>query len=93
MIVGCEGPGIAEPRSMRAMWRVTPLRLSIYPSIYLSIWPHLRLVHGAAVHTVVLVRQLKALTVVADDHEGRVVQPPRTLEDAVHLLDVLVNAA
>ena len=93
MIVGCEGPGIAEPRSMRAMWRVMPLRLSIYPSIYLSIWPHLRLVHGAAVHTVVLVRQLKALPVVADDHEGRVVQPPRTLEDAVHLLDVLVNAA
>ena len=86
MIVGCEGPGIAEPRSMRAMWRVMPLRLSIYPSIYLSIWPHLRLVHGAAVHTVVLVRQLKALTVVADDHEGRVVQPPRTLEDAVHLM-------
>ena len=29
---------------------------------------------------------LKALPVVADDHEGSVVQPPCTLEDAVHLM-------
>lgn len=45
----------------------------------------LRIVHGAAVHPVLLVRQLKTLTVVADDHERSVVQPPRALEDAVHL--------
>ena len=34
---------------------------------------------------VLLMRQLKALTVVADDHERSVVQPTRTLQDAVHL--------
>ena len=34
---------------------------------------------------VLLMRQLKALTVVADYHERSVVQPTRTLQDAVHL--------
>jgi hypothetical protein len=48
--LGCEGPSIAEPCSVRAVQRMRP-KLFIYPSIHLSIYPSIHPSFHLSIHS------------------------------------------